>query len=65
MTHSTRQRDLIVITAFLLLIPLLPSHTLAQVLQSEVEEEVDRVNYAFAAYLGSGIYTASDGAIQV
>jgi len=51
---------------FALLFPALPAapgH--AQLLAHDLEEEIDRVNYAFAAYLGSGIYAASDGAVQV
>jgi hypothetical protein len=37
----------------------------AQEFGRDLGEEEDRVNYAFAAYLGSGIYAASDGAVQV
>lgn len=65
MTRIIRQTYRTVIPVFLLVLLFIPPIARTQVHTLELEEEIDRVNYAFAAYLGSGIYTASDGAVQV
>ncbi len=51
-------------TLLICLLPFTPI-TLAQEFGRDLGEQEDRVNYAFSAYLGSGIYAASDGAVQV
>lgn len=65
MTLSTHRSCRTLIPLFLIVLLFAPSIASAQVNRLRLEEEVDRANYAFAAYLGSGIYTASDGAVQV
>jgi hypothetical protein len=65
MARSACRKIHTVILAFLLCLFFFTPNTSAQEDQLRLEEEIDRANYAFAAYLGSGIYTASDGAVQV
>lgn len=65
MTRFFRQPVFTFIPVILLVLLFAHSFAPAQEFQLRLEEEIDRANYAFAAYLGSGIYTASDGAVQV
>ncbi len=64
-TEAIHRLFFTVIPAFLLCLLFFTPLAMAQVEERALEEQSDRVNYAFAAYLGSGIYAASDGAVQV